>query len=319
LVTEAAARLPLHPVEGLDDGDGERLSDRQEARIRARLVERREPLPRSQKKFKSGTTGFMLVMHVGAVFALLPMFWSWQAAIALGVLYWVTVLGVTLGLHRLVSHRSFTAPRWVERGLVLMGTLACQSGPIEWVGLHRHHHKYSDQPNDHHDAARGLWWAHSDWMLHDIPALREVHRFNGDLLRDPFYRWLNRWFLLLQLPIGLGLYWYGEAAQVHGGGLGMVLWAIPLRLVIVYHVTWLVNSATHAFGYRNFDCPDLSRNCWWVAILSFGEGWHNNHHAYPHSARHGLRWFEFDITWQHIKLLRALGLAKKVREARYPA
>ena len=140
MVTEAAARLPIRPVEPSDGGDGSRLTDRQEARMRARLVEPRQPLPRTQKKFKTGTTGFMLVMHVGAVFALLPMFWSWQAVVALAVLYWVTVLGVTLGLHRLVSHRSFTAPRWVERTLVLMGALACQSGPIEWVGLHRHHH-----------------------------------------------------------------------------------------------------------------------------------------------------------------------------------
>jgi fatty-acid desaturase len=128
---------------------------------------------------------------------------------------------------------------------------------------------------------------------------------------------LDRWFLLLQIPLGLSLYWIGEAAQIHGGGLGLVLWAIPLRLVVVYHVTWLVNSATHAFGYRNFDCPDLSRNCWWVALLSFGEGWHNNHHAHPASARHGLRWFEFDLTWQHIRLLKRFGLASRVRTARY--
>jgi stearoyl-CoA desaturase (delta-9 desaturase) len=130
-------------------------------------------------------------------------------------------------------------------------------------------------------------------MLHEIPALKHVGRLTGDLQADPLYRWLDRWFLLLQLPLGAALYWYGELAGVHGGGLGLVLWAIPLRLVLVYHVTWLVNSATHFCGYRNFDCPDLSRNCWWVAILSFGEGWHNNHHAFPHSARHGLRWFEF--------------------------
>lgn len=118
---------------------------------------------------------------------------------------------------------------------------------------------------------------------------------------------------------GAALWWYGERANVHGGGLGMVLWAIPLRLVIVYHVTWLVNSATHAFGYRNFDSPDLSRNCWWVAILSFGEGWHNNHHAHPASARHGLRWFEFDITWQHIKLLRSWAWpSESVRPATCP-
>ncbi|MEI6829329.1 MAG: fatty acid desaturase, partial [Synechococcaceae cyanobacterium ELA445] len=258
----------------------------------------RQPLPRQQRIYKLGTTGFMLAIHVGAVFALLPWYWSWQAVVALAVLYWTTVIGVTLGLHRLVAHRSFVAPKWLERTLVVMGTLACQSGPIEWVGLHRHHHKFSDQPNDHHDAARGLWWAHSDWMLHQIPAVAHVERFTGDLQQDPFYRWLDRWFLLLQIPLGAALYWYGQHAGVRGGGLGLVLWAIPLRLVLVYHVTWLVNSATHAFGYRNFNCPDLSRNCWWVAILSFGEGWHNNHHAHPSSARHGLRWFEFDITWQ---------------------
>ena len=288
-------------------------------RLRNGLVAERPALPARQRKIKGGTTGFMLVLHVGAVAALLPRFWSWQGVVALAALYWITVLGVTLGLHRLLAHRSFEAPRWLERTLALIGTLACQSGPIEWVGLHRHHHLFSDQPNDHHDAARGLWWAHSEWMLHEIPALREIHRFTGDLRQDPFYRWLDRWFLLLQLPLGLALWCYGERAGVHGGGLGLVLWAIPLRLVLVYHVTWLVNSATHAFGYRNFNSPDLSRNCWWVALLSFGEGWHNNHHAFPHSARHGLRWFEFDITWQHIRLLRALGWAQRIRIASAPS
>jgi stearoyl-CoA desaturase (delta-9 desaturase) len=286
--------------------------------MREAVASARAPLPPRQRKLKGGTTSFMVVMHVGAVFALLPQFWSWQGVVALAVLYWITVLGVTLGLHRLLAHRSFQAPKWVERVLVLMGAMACQSGPIEWVGLHRHHHLYSDQPNDHHDAGRGLWWAHSEWMLHNIPALREIHRFTGDLERDPFYRWLDHWFLLLQFPLGAALWFYGQSAGVHGGGLGLVLWAIPLRLAVVYHVTWLVNSDTHAFGYRNFNSPDLSRNCWWVALLSFGEGWHNNHHAYPQSARHGLRWFEFDITWQHIRLLRALGLARRIRVAPAP-
>jgi len=290
-----------------------------ELRMRAAVMAPRDPLPRKQRKLKGGTTSFMVAMHVLATVALLPRFWSWQGAVAFGVLYWATVLGVTLGLHRLVAHRSFEVPRWLERVLVVMGTLAAQSGPIDWVALHRHHHKFSDQANDHHDAGRGLWWSHSEWMLHEIPALEHKERFGGDLLSDRFYVWLDRWFLLLQIPLGLGLYWYGNAAQVHGGGLGLVLWAIPLRLVVVYHVTWLVNSATHAFGYRNFDCPDLSRNCWWVALLSFGEGWHNNHHAFPASARHGLRWFEFDITWMHIRLLQRLGLTRRVRQARYPA
>jgi stearoyl-CoA desaturase (delta-9 desaturase) len=314
-ITPADPRGPGLTIPAAQVLELEPPSRRRERELRSGLQASRPPLPPRQRRYKAGTTGFMLALHVGAVAALLPRFWSWQGLLALSVLYWVTVLGVTLGLHRLVAHRSFSAPLWVERGLVLMGALACQSGPIEWVGLHRHHHRFSDQPNDHHDAGRGLWWAHSDWMLHEIPALQHVERLTGDLQRDPFYRWLDRWFLLLQLPLGAALYWVGEGAGVHGGGLGLVLWAIPLRLVLVYHVTWLVNSATHAWGYRNFDSPDLSRNCWWVAILSFGEGWHNNHHAFPHAARHGLRWFEFDLTWQHIRLLRALGWARRVRLA----
>ncbi len=291
-------------------------SSSRDQRLRAGITSKREPLPPFQRKIKAGTTSFMSAIHLGAFFALFPRFWSWQGVITFLVLYWVTVLGVTLGLHRLVAHRSFIAPKWVERVLVLMGSLACQSGPIEWVALHRHHHKFSDQPNDHHDAGRGFWWSHTEWMLHEIPALAHIDRLTGDLIIDPFFCWLDKWFLLLQIPLGLILYWYGETHPINGGGLGLVLWGIPLRLAVVYHVTWLVNSATHTFGYRNFDCPDLSRNCWWVALLTFGEGWHNNHHAHPQSARHGLRWYEFDITWQHIKFLKRLGLARQVRQAK---
>jgi stearoyl-CoA desaturase (delta-9 desaturase) len=200
-----ATRVPLQ-----DTHEG-----RRRARILAGLSQPRPPLDPHQRRFKLGTTAFMLAIHVGAVAALLPRFWSLQGVVILLLLYWTTVLGVTLGLHRLVAHRSFEAPRWLERLLVLMGTLACQSGPIEWVGLHRHHHLYSDQPNDHHDAARGLWWAHSEWMLHDIPALRQIHRFTGDMERDPLYRWLDRWFLLLQIPLGTAVYFYGEWTGVH--------------------------------------------------------------------------------------------------------
>jgi stearoyl-CoA desaturase (delta-9 desaturase) len=152
-------------------------------------------------------------------------------------------------------------------------------------------------------------------MLEKVPATAAIPRLSGDLAADPYYRWLNTWFLVLQLPLAGLLFWIGTITGA--GGWALVLWGIPLRLALVYHVTWLVNSATHFCGYRNFDCPDLSHNCWWVAILSFGEGWHNNHHAFPHSARHGLRWFEFDLTWQHIRLLRALGWARRIRMARY--
>jgi stearoyl-CoA desaturase (delta-9 desaturase) len=137
-----------------------------------------------------------------------------------------------------------------------------------------------------------------------------VPRLTGDLARDPYYRWLNKWFLLLQGVLGLFLFWIGTVTGA--GGWALVLWGIPLRLVIVYHLTWLVNSATHAWGSVAHDSGDQSRNNAWVAAFTFGEGWHNNHHAYPHSARQGFG-RQIDLTWQHIRLLRALGLATDVR------
>ena len=262
---------------------------------------------------------FLALFHAGALAA--PFYFEWKSLAVMVLLYWITIgWGIGMGYHRLHTHRSYIVPKWIEYLFAICGTLTLEGGPIFWVATHRIHHQKSDQEGDPHSPRDGKWWSHIGWIIFGESKhnkTEELARYTPDLAKDPFYRWLDRWFLLLQIPLGAALYWYGNAAQVHGGGLGLVLWAIPLRLVLVYHVTWLVNSATHAFGYRNFDCPDLSRNCWWVAILSFGEGWHNNHHAHPASARHGLRWFEFDITWQHIKLLRSLGWAKRIREARY--
>ena len=153
----------------------------------------------------------------------------------------------------------------------------------------------------------------------DAPA-RHSHAGRAPHDRRPgtgsLHRWLNNNFLLLQLPLAGLLFWIGTATGA--GGWALVLWGIPLRLVLVYHVTWLVNSATHCWGTVAYDSGDASRNNKWVAALTFGEGWHNNHHAHPASARHGLRWFEVDITWLHIRLLQKLGLTRRVRQARYP-
>jgi stearoyl-CoA desaturase (delta-9 desaturase) len=261
---------------------------------------------------------FMAAIHLLAVVALLPQFWSWTAIATLLILYWVTAcLGVTIGYHRLLSHRSFRVPRWLERFFATCGALSCQHGPIDWVGLHRHHHKFSDTEADHHDSNKGFWWRHMGWMLEGVPAMAAVPRLTGDLAADPYHRWLNRWFLMLQLPLAGLLFWIGTVTGA--GGWALVLWGIPLRLVIVYHITWLVNSATHCWGSAVHDSGDNSKNNPWVAAFTFGEGWHNNHHAYPHSARHGFGPGQLDITWQHIRLLRALGLAKDVRLPRAAA
>ncbi|MGB5239741.1 MAG: fatty acid desaturase [Prochlorococcaceae cyanobacterium] len=259
---------------------------------------------------------FMAAIHALALVALLPRFWSPTAVAVLLVLYWLTgCVGVTLGYHRLLSHRAFRVPGWLEAVITTCGALSCQQGPIDWVGLHRHHHLHSDDPADHHNSHLGFWWSHMGWMLREVPAARSVPQLTPDLQGNPYYQWLNRRFLLLQLPLGLLLYGLGEWSGA--GGWALVLWGIPLRLVIVYHATWLVNSATHRWGYVSHPSDDCSRNTWWVALLTFGEGWHNNHHAQPSSARMGWAWWEFDFTWWHIQLLRRLGLADRIRLARF--
>lgn len=254
------------------------------------------------------TLGFMIFVHSMAALAFLPANFSWAAIGVSLLLHWFTgCLGITLGWHRLVSHRSFTVPKWLEYFFVFCGTLACQHGPIMWVGLHRHHHAYSDQSLDHHDSNKGFWWSHMGWMLRDVPARHEVDRFIRDIKDDRFYLFCEKYFLLLQVGLGVVLYALG--------GWPFVLWGIFVRLVAVYHCTWLVNSATHKFGYRSHETDDKSTNCWWVAVLTYGEGWHNNHHAYQYSARHGLKWWEIDMTWMTIRLLETVGLAKKVKLA----
>lgn len=249
---------------------------------------------------------FMVVIHVGALFAFLPSNFSWSAVGVALLLHWVTGgLGITLGWHRLVTHRSFQTPKWLEYLLVFCGSLSCQGGPIEWVGLHRHHHIHSDQDLDHHNSMQGFWWSHMGWMLHEVPAKEETARYTKDIADDPVYQFLEKNFLPLQIAFAVVLYLIG--------GWSFVVWGTFVRLVLVYHCTWFVNSATHKFGYRTFESDDRSTNCWWVALLTYGEGWHNNHHAFQHSARHGLQWWEIDMTWMTIWVLQALGLARKVK------
>ncbi|AUC60697.1 stearoyl-CoA desaturase (delta-9 desaturase) DesC [Cyanobacterium sp. HL-69] len=251
---------------------------------------------------------YMATIHLAALFAFLPSNFSWGAVGIFFVLYWLTAcIGITLGFHRLVSHRSFETPKWLEYIIVLCGCLACQGGPIQWVGLHRVHHKFSDHEGDPHDSNKGFWWSHMGWMFIKNPANKLVPKYTKDIQNDPFYKWCDKYFIPVQVALGLLLFWWG--------GWSFVVWGIFLRLVVVFHVTWFVNSATHKFGYVSHDSNDHSRNCWWVAVLTFGEGWHNNHHAYQYSARHGLQWWEVDLTWMTIKLLSLFGLAKNIKLA----
>lgn len=246
------------------------------------------------------------ILHLLALLALLPSNFSWTA-IGVGIfLHWVTGgLGITLGYHRLVSHRSFQTPKWLEYFLIFCGTLACQGGPIDWIGLHRIHHQFSDQDQDPHDSNKGFWWSHIGWMLYDIPSRELIQRYAKDIIDDPFYKFCQNFMIPIQVVLGIILFAIG--------GWPFVVWAVFVRIVALFHCTWFVNSATHKFGYQTYESGDHSRNCWWVALVTYGEGWHNNHHAYQYSARHGLQWWEIDVTWMMIRFLQMLGLATKIK------
>jgi fatty-acid desaturase len=261
------------------------------------------PIFFDRNRFMLPTLIFIVLVHVGAVFALWQTTWS-AVLVAITLHVAACGLGIAVGFHRLLTHRSYKCPKAIEYALAFLGSLSIEGGPISWVTDHRQHHQFPDQAGDPHSAREGFLWSHVLWLAwkpthQDFEA--SERRYAPDLLRVPFYRFLDRMYVVLSIGLGVMLYLLG--------GWPWVVWGICVRLVWTYHSTWLVNSASHAFGYRKFKTDDLSSNCWWVALLSFGEGWHNNHHAFPTSARHGLHWWEFDPSYLFIRLLEKLRLA----------
>jgi stearoyl-CoA desaturase (delta-9 desaturase) len=248
-------------------------------------------------------------LHVGTLAALIPSTFSWSGVAVAVILCNLTGgVGLALGFHRMLTHQSLRVPRWLNCTIAALGVLAMEGGPITWVATHRRHHAHSDAAGDPHNGRRGLRWSHIEWIYRDNearPTAGEMERLTPDLLGDPFYRFLERTNLYWQIGLGLVL--------LLAGGWSWVIWGMFVRVVYTIHITGLVNSAAHHFGYQSYRTGDESRNTWWVALLSWGEGWHNNHHAFPASARHGLRWYEIDSTWLTIRALAALGLADEIR------
>ncbi len=250
--------------------------------------------------------------HIAAFVALF--FFTWGAFFTAIGLYYVSLsFGIGMGYHRLLTHRSYKVPKVIEYFLAVCGTLALEGGPISWVATHRVHHKFSDKHGDPHSPREGAWWAHLIWMLvgdATNASVEDCARFAPDLVRDPFYRVLTRFHYVPLILLGIALFALG--------GWPYLLWGLFFRVTMGLHATWLINSATHLWGKRRFKTSDDSRNNGLVALLTFGEGWHNNHHAHPTSARHGLAWYEVDCTWMTIWLLRKIGVAKAVRVAELP-
>jgi stearoyl-CoA desaturase (delta-9 desaturase) len=213
-----------------------------------------------------------------------------------------------MGFHRLLTHRGYKTPKLVEYFLTFCGLFALEGGSINWVVTHRIHHANTDHAGDPHTPRDGGWWAHMGWILRGTAQQHDdevMQRYAPDLMKDPVHMFLNRFYFVPLILSGIALYAFG--------GWPFLFVGVFLRVTIGLHFTWLVNSATHLWGTRRFLTRDDSTNSWWVALLTFGEGWHNNHHAHPRAARHGLTWYEIDFNWYGIRALELMGLAKSIR------
>jgi sn-1 stearoyl-lipid 9-desaturase len=253
------------------------------------------------------TTFFMVAFHIGSVAALFM--FSWKALAVAAFLWWVSgSLGIGMGYHRLLTHRGFKTYKWMEYFLTFCATLALEGGPFFWVATHRVHHQNTDVEGDPHSPNDGGFWAHMGWII----TGRVMHNHSDallpyipDLRKDKFHTFISKYHWV---PITLS-----GGVLLAIGGWSWVFWGVFLRTVVGLHATWLVNSATHMWGRQRFLTGDTSKNSMWVALLTFGEGWHNNHHAYPQMARHGLAWYEVDLNWYGISFLRAIGLVWDVK------
>jgi len=262
----------------------------------------------------------MVSMHLGVILV----FWVGVSPIAVAVaaaLYLVRMFFLTAFYHRYFSHRTYRASRGVQFVMALAGTTALQRGPLWWSAHHRYHHTHADEATDPHSPTRhGFWWSHIGWLLTKSGTpIRE--RLVRDWAQYPELRFLDRWFLLgpallVGFLFGLGTWLHAAAPGLGTNGLQMVVWGFVVSTVVLYHGTYTINSLSHKFGRRRFNTKDDSRNNWLLALVTLGEGWHNNHHHYPSSARNGFYWYEIDITYYGLKGLAALGIVKDLKPVR---
>jgi len=265
----------------------------------------------------------VVIPFIGTLVAIVML---WNRAVdltdllVLMAMYVVTAVGVTVGFHRLLTHRAFASYPWVERTLAVMGSLSLQGSVMDWVADHRKHHAHTDREGDPHSphvghgsGLSGLWHAHVGWLL-ETQGQADWKKYAAELYEDPAMRRIGRWFpqlALLSLAVPMVADWALHGFTVAGAVRGLV-WGGLVRIFFVHHITWSVNSVCHFFGSRRFDIEDHSTNVGWLAVLSLGESWHHNHHAFPRSAYHGLRWWEIDPSGMIIAGMQRLGLAWNV-------
>ena len=270
---------------------------------------------------------FLTLLHLLAFLALFPWFFSWTGLVLCIVgIFIFGMLGINVGYHRLLTHRGFKCPKWVERPLSILGCCCGQESPGYSVEVHRKHHNHADSHSDPHSPLHSFLWGHIGWLLSKSDELQRhpvIDRYAKDLKRDPFHAWLIKSdnFFLIAVSSWLLYYIAGFTAALIAGvsiadanqfGLSLFVWGAMVRNVLLLHTTWSVNSVAHRWGYRRYETQDDSHNNIFVGIVTNGEGWHNNHHADPRSARHGHKWWELDLSWLTIRLMMMLGLATDV-------
>jgi fatty-acid desaturase len=269
----------------------------------------------------------LIVIHAGALGALLPYAFVWwgMPLVLIGNFVFGS-LGINLGFHRMLTHKAVAFPRMLERFWVLCGVCCLEGSPLWWCCVHRVHHQHSDAQDDPHSPKESFLWGHMQWIYITDPqqhSLSTYAKYVPDLVNDPFLRWLHRrenWALvyvvhaavIAAIGFGVGALVTETSAAAVQFGTQVFVWGVLVRTVYVWHVTWLVNSAGHRWGYRNYDTADQSRNNFVVALLTNGEGWHNNHHASPRSCSQGHRWWEMDLTFIAVRLMQIIGLARNV-------
>lgn len=262
---------------------------------------------------------FMAFFHIACLGVIFTGTSTAAVATAIGM-YIFRGMGITAGYHRLLAHRSFKANRFVQFIFALAGSLAVQGGPIWWVAHHRSHHRDTDTEEDiHSPVTHGMWKAHMGWMMTD-EAFNENGANSRDLHKFPELKFLQRyyvWLILLEMisMFALGSWMAWAFPESGTSGMQMLVWGFFISTVFTWHVTFMVNSVCHRWGAQPYDTKDASTNNVFIGVLGFGEGWHNNHHFYPNSARHGLRWWQVDVTWYLIRTLQAIGV---VSEAKLP-
>jgi stearoyl-CoA desaturase (delta-9 desaturase) len=256
-------------------------------------------------------------MHLACV-AVLWVGVSPVAVIAAVALYAVRMFAITAFYHRYFSHRTFRTSRVLQFVFALIGAASVQRGPLWWAAHHRNHHRHADTPADPHSpAVHGFWWSHVGWFLTRGGFRTDWARI-PDLARYPELRWLDRYDTVVPVLLAASLYAAGElleyvVPQWGTNGPQLLVWGFFVSTVVLFHATVTINSLAHRFGRRRFDTHDDSRNNVWLALLTFGEGWHNNHHFFPGTARQGFRWWEIDLTWYGLRLLAMLGLVRELK------